>query len=191
MRKLIFGINITLDGCCDHTKGEANEDVHEYFTEMFKEADTLVYGRKTYELMVPYWPDTAKNNSAETKSVNDFAKAFDAIDKIVVISGSLDKTAYENTTIVHTNMQNEILKQEILKLKQEEGKNILTGGVDVPTQLIQLGLVDEYHFMVHPIIAGEGRRLFEGVNMPEQLKLKLADSKVFKSGYAALRYVNN
>ena len=185
MRKLIFGINITLDGCCDHTKGIANEEVHEYFTQLLKEADVLVYGRKTYQLMVPFWPDVAKKHSATTKAMDEFARTFDAVDKIVVVSQSMDDEAEgKNTKIVRTN-----LRDEILKLKQEEGKAILTGGVDIPSQLIQLGLVDEYHFVVHPIIAGEGRRLLEGVHLPEQLQLKLVDSTVFKSGHVALRYL--
>ena len=81
------------------------------------------------------------------------------------------------------------LHGEILKLKQEEGKDILAGGVDIPSQLIELGLVDEYRFVVNPIVAGEGRRLLEGVNLPERLQLKLAESKIFKSGCVALRYL--
>lgn len=186
MRKLIFGINITLDGCCDHTKGSANEEVHEYFTRLLKEVDVLVYGRKTYQLMVPFWPDMAKNNSATTKAMDDFARTFDAVAQIVVVSRSMDVAEGKNTKIVSTN-----LRDEILKLKQEEGKAILTGGVDVPLQLIELGLVDEYHIVVHPVLAGEGRRLLDGTYLPEQLELKLVDSTIFKSGHVALRYVKN
>jgi dihydrofolate reductase len=185
MRKLIFGINITLDGCCDHTKGNPNEEVHGYFTELLREADVLLYGRKTYELMVPFWPDTAKDNSATTKAMDDFARAFDAVGKIVVVSRTLEK-AEGNTVIIRSN-----LRDEILKLKQEEGKAIVAGGVDVPTQLMQLGLIDEYHVVVHPVIAGEGRRLFDGASLPEQMQLKLVGSKVFASGHVALRYVKD
>ncbi|MEL1243643.1 dihydrofolate reductase family protein [Flavobacterium sp. DGU11] len=184
MRKLIFGINTTLDGCCDHTKGNANEEVHEYFTQLLREADVLLYGRKTYELMVPFWPDVAKNPSSPTTALDDFAKAFDAVNKIVVVSKTLEKAEGNKTAIIRTN-----LREEILKLKQEEGKAIVTGGVDVPSQLLQLGLIDEYHVVVHPVIAGEGRRLFDGINLPEQSQLKLAGSKVFKSGHVALRYM--
>jgi dihydrofolate reductase len=90
----------------------------------------------------------------------------------------------KNTRIVRTN-----LRDEILKLKQEPGKSILVGGVDIPSQLIELGLVDEFRFVIAPIMAGDGRRLLEGVNLPEKLRLKLADSKVFKSGSVALRYL--
>src|SRR5271154_3150724 len=181
MRNVIFAINVTLDGCFDHTKMTGDEEIHEYFTNLMRDVDLLVFGRKTYQLMVPYWPDIAKSQS-ETKATNEFAQTFDSIDKIV-FSRSLD-SAEGNTRIVRTN-----LRDEILKLKKEQGKNILIGGVDIPSQLIELGLVDEYRFVVQPIIAGEGRRLLEGVSLQERQQLKLVDSKVFESGCVALRYV--
>jgi dihydrofolate reductase len=90
----------------------------------------------------------------------------------------------KNTRIVRTN-----LRDEILKLKREQGKNILVGGVDVPSQFVELGLIDEYHFVVHPIVLGGGRRLFEGISLPEKLQLKLIESKIFKSGCVALHYL--
>jgi dihydrofolate reductase len=181
MRNVIFAINITIDGCCDHTSTIADEELLEYYTHLLREADLLVYGRKTYELMVPYWPDVAKDQSA-TKAENEFARTFDSSNKIV-FSRSLE-SAERNTRIVRTKLQD-----EILKLKQEPGKNILAGGVNIPSQLIELDLVDEYRFVVHPILAGEGRRLLEGVSLPEKLQLKLVESKPFKSGCVALRYL--
>jgi dihydrofolate reductase len=182
MRKLIFAINTTLDGCCDHTKQVADDETHEYFTDLMREVDLLVFGRKTYQLMVPFWPEVAKSQSM-TKASNEFARAFDSINKIV-FSRSLDRAEDKNTRIVRTNLHN-----EILKLKQEQGKNILVGGVDIPSQLIEVGLVDEYRFVVGPIVAGEGRRLLEGVSLRERLQLKLVEPKVFKSGCVALRYL--
>ena len=182
MRNVIVGINITLDGCCDHTKVIADEELHEYFTQLMRDGDLLVYGRKTYQLMVPFWPDVAKNHSI-TKAENEFADAFDSISK-VVFSRSLDSSEGKNTRIVRTN-----LHDEMLKLKQEQGRNILLGGVDIPSQLIELGLVDEYRFVVQPIVAGEGRRLLEGVSLQERFQLKLVESKIFKSGCVALRYL--
>ena len=173
MRNLIFAINISLDGCCDHTKGYADDETHEHFTRLMEDCDLLVYGRKTYELMVPFWPEVAKNQSM-SKASNEFARAFDSIKKNV-FSRSLVGVEDRNTTIVRTN-----LHDEILKLKQEEGKNILIGGVSIPSQLMELGLVDEYRFVVGPIVAGEGRRLLEGVSLPETLQLKLVGSKFFK-----------
>ena len=184
MRNVIFAINTTLDGCCDHTKFNPDEETLEYFTCLTRDADTFVYGRKTYQLMVPYWPDVAKDPSEQDKADYEFAQAFVAVDNIVVISKSLDKVEGKNTRIVRSN-----LEDEILKLKQEQGKNILTGGVTIPVQLAELGLIDEYHFVVHPIVIGEGRRLFEGINLQEKLQLKLVESTVFKSGCVALRYL--
>ena len=182
MRNIIFAINITLDGCVDHTKQVADDETHEYFTDLLREVDLGVFGRITYQLMVPFWPEVARNQSMD-KASNEFAKAFDSINKIV-FSRSLESAEDKNTRIVRTN-----LRDEILKLKQEQGKSILVGGVSIPSQLIELGLVDEYRFVVGPIVAGEGRRLLEGVSLQERLQLKLVESKIFESGCVALRYV--
>jgi len=186
MRNVIFAINTTLDGCCDHTKFYPDEETMEYFTHLTQDADTFLYGRTTYQLMVPYWPDVAKNPSGQNDRKGDieFARAFDAVDKIIVFSQSLKGPEGEKTTIIRTG-----LHDEILKLKQEQGKNILTGGVTLASQLAELGLIDEYRFVVHPIVVGEGRRLFEGINLQENLRLKLVESTVFKSGAVALRYL--
>ena len=184
MRNVIYAINLTLDGCCDHTKftPPPDDEVLEHYTHLLRDFDLLVYGRKTYQLMVPYWPDIAKSQS-ETKADIEFAQTFVSKKKIV-FSRSLASAEDENTRIVRTN-----LRDEILKLKQEQGKNLLVGGVDIPSQLTDLGLVDEYRFIVGPIIAGKGRRLLEGVNLPEKLQLKLVETKIFKSGSVALRYL--
>ena len=182
MRKLIYAINITLDGCVDHSKPSVDAETLEYFTQLTREADLQVFGRKTYELMVPYWPDVLKNLS-ETKVDTEFARAFVSTNKIV-FSRTLNSAEDTNTKIVRGDLRN-----EILKLKQEQGKNILVGGVSVPSQLIELGLVDEYRFVIGPIIAGEGRRLLEGVSLPEKFQLKLVESKILKSGCVALRYL--
>jgi dihydrofolate reductase len=183
MRNVIYAINLTLDGCCDHTKFNPAEDLLEHYTHLLRDdAGLLVYGRKTYQLMVPYWPDIAKSQS-ETKGDIEFAQAFVSKKKIV-FSRSLGSAEDGNTRIVRTN-----LHDEILKLKQEPGKPILAGGVDIPSQLIKLGLIDEYRIVIVPIIAGEGRRLFEGVDLPEKHRLKLVESKTFKSGCVALRYL--
>ena len=181
MRSLIFAINLTIDGCCDHTKQFVDEETLEYFTHLTRESDLQVFGRKTFQLMVPYWPEVLKSQSS-TKTEAEFARAFDSINK-VVFSRTLDTTEDRNTRIVHTN-----LRDEILKLKQEQSGNILVGGVSIPSQLIALGLVDEYRFVVGPIFAGEGKRLLEGVSLGETLRLKLIESKNFKSGSIALHY---
>ena len=182
MRNLIFAINITLDGCCDHTKQSVDDETLEYFTHLTREAGLQIFGRKTYQLMVPYWPEVLKNQSA-TKADTEFARAFDSINKLV-FSRTLAGADDRNTRVVRTN-----LRDEILKLKQEPGKNILAGGVDIPSQLIELGLVDEYCFVVQPIVAGEGRRLLDRVSLRERSQLKLVESKILKSGCVALHYL--
>jgi dihydrofolate reductase len=136
--------------------------------------------------MVPYWANVAKDPS-ETKADRDFAEAFVSRKK-VVFSRSLDsaevKKDDKNAKVISTD-----LREEILKLKNEPGKPIMAGGVDIPSQLTELGLVDEYRIVVMPVIAGKGRRLFDGVNLPDKLKLKLVETKSFKSGFVALRYL--
>jgi dihydrofolate reductase len=184
MRNLIYAINTTLDGCCDHTKFNPDEETFEYITRLVRDTDTFLYGRKTYQLMVPYWPDVAKNPSEQTNADFEFAQAFEAVNKMIVFSRTLASPEDGKTRIVRTS-----LHDEVLKLKQEPGKNILTGGVTIPSQLAELGLIDEYRLVVHPIVVGEGTRLLEGMNLQEKLQLKLVESKTFKSVSVALRYL--
>jgi dihydrofolate reductase len=183
MRKLIYAINLTLDGCCDHTKvTHPDEKLYEYYTDLIRNIDVFIYGRKTYQLMDPYWPNIAKTHSGE-KPENDYADVFDSKKKLV-FSRTLPGSQNGNTRITQAD-----LRDEILKLKNEEGKDLLTGGVSIPSQLIQLDLVDEFRFVVQPLIVGEGRRLLDEVKLPEILRLKLVESKTFDSGCVALHYV--
>ena len=185
MRKLIFAINTSVDGCVDHTKqivADEGPEYLEYFTQLMLEADLQVFGRKTYELMVPYWPNVEKDESS-SQDDRAFARGFNALDK-VVFSRTLKSAEDKKTRIVSTD-----LRDEILRLKEQNGKNILVGGVDIPSQLIQLGLIDEIRLVIGPTVVGEGRRLFDDVSLPENLQLKLVDSKFFESGRVALRYV--
>jgi dihydrofolate reductase len=188
MRKLVYAINTSLDGCVDHTKFYPDEETMAFFTRLTRDAGTFLYGRKTYELMVPYWPDVAKTpRGQDDREVDiEFARAFDAVEKIVVFSQSLDSAEGEKTRIVRTD-----LRDEVLKLKQEPGKDIFTGGVTLASQLAVLGLIDEYHIVIHPIVVGEGTRLFEGINLQEKLQLKLVESTVFNSGRVVLRYLKS
>lgn len=181
MRKLIFAINLTADGCCDHTKGYVDEETMDYFTRLTREADLQLFGRVTYQLMVPYWPEVLKSQSGSKADI-EFARAFDSTKK-VVFSRTLERTEEKNTRIVRGN-----LHDEVLRLKQESGGNILVGGVDIPSQLLELDLIDEFRLMIAPIVAGEGRRLFDHLKLPETVNLKLVDSRVLKSGCIALRY---
>ncbi|MFC0512635.1 dihydrofolate reductase family protein [Mucilaginibacter angelicae] len=182
MRKVIYGINLSLDGCCDHTKFSGGEDILEYFTQLMHGVDLIIYGRKTYELMVPYWPDVAKDQNT-SKADSEFAKTFDAIDK-VVFSRTLDDIEDNKTKVIRGD-----LKDAMLKLKQQPGGNISIGGVNLPLQMIEHGLVDEFYFVIHPVIVGEGRGLLEAKGLKENQGLKLIESKVLESGCIALHYV--
>jgi len=181
MRKLIYGINISLDGCCDHTKFGGADDVHDYFRELMEGTDMVIYGRKTYELMAPFWPEVAQTQSMN-EAGNAFAKVFASL-KRVMVSQTTDSVNDKQTIIIRDN-----LKEEILKLKQQPGKAISTGGVELPARLIELGLVDEFHMVVHPVIVGQGRRLFTEMHLPENLGLKLTSSQTLSSGCMALQY---
>ena len=178
MRKVVFAINITIDGYCGHESGIADDELHEYFTGLLRDSGVEIFGRNTYQLMYPYWHDVAMNQS-ETKVINEFARAFDAIPKIV-FSTTLKSVEWNNTLLLRSNLQ-----EEILKLKQQPGKNISIGALSIAAQVAQWNLIDEYHFVVHPIIAGEGPRLLESV---KNLPLKLVGSKTFGSGAVALHY---
>ncbi len=182
MRKVVYGINQTLDGCCDHTKVSGTDDIHIYFADLMRNADLIVYGRKTYELMVPFWPKVAKEQS-ESEPVNEFAQVFDSIDKLV-FSRTLISLDDKKTKLVNTNPV-----EAIVRLKQQPGKDISLGGVELPLQLILAGLVDEFHMVIHPVIVGQGRRLFDGSDIQKNLQLELVESKPLSSGCVALSYV--
>lgn len=181
MRRVVFAINITTDGYCNHTDMIADDAVHEYFTRLLRNANLLLFGRNTYQLMVPYWPEVAKNQS-ENEATNEFARVFDSLDK-VVFSTTLKQVEGKNTRIVRAN-----LAEEVLALKQQPGKDICIGSLSIASQLSERGLIDEYQFVVHPVIAGKGSRLFEAVKPQERLQLDFVGSKTFRSGVVALQY---
>lgn len=181
MRNLVFAINITADGYCDHTLFNPSDDVLDYFTQLTLQTGTLLYGRKTYELMFPYWPEVAKSRSGQTDAQNEFAQAFVKVPQVIVFSKTLSGSEGSTTQIIRSNLQD-----EVQRLKREQGGKIFTGGIDLASKLLKLGLIDEIHLIVHPIIAGAGRRLFDKANFEE--KLKLIESHAFKSGCVALHY---
>lgn len=178
MRNVVFAINITIDGYCGHESAIADDELHEYFTGLLRNSGVEVFGRNTYNLMYPYWHNVAVNQS-ESKIINEFARVYDAIPKIV-FSTTLKSVEWNNTTLLRSN-----LREEILKLKQQLGKNIFIGGLNLASQVAQWNLIDEYYFVVHPVIAGEGPRLFESGG---KHSLELIDSKKFHSGAVALHY---
>ena len=181
MRKVVFAFNFTADGYCSHTDMIADEELHEYFTGLLRKASVLLYGRVTYQLMVPYWPEIAKTQS-ETAATNEFARVFDSIKK-VVFSTTLKHVEGDNARIVRGN-----LAQEVLTLKQQPGKDICVGSLSLASQLSELGLIDEYQFVVHPVVAGRGPRLFETVTPQNRLLLDYVGSKTLQSGVVALQY---
>ncbi|EKP14788.1 MULTISPECIES: dihydrofolate reductase family protein [Leptospira] len=181
MRKVVFGINITTDGYCNHEDMIADAELHEYFTKQLRNTSVILFGRTTYQLMVPYWPDVAKNQ-VEDAATNEFARVFDSLD-IVVFSTTLKEVAGHKTRIVHANVA-----EEVLALKQQPGKDISVGSLSIASQLSQHHLIDEYHFVVHPVVAGKGPRLFETVTPQNRLQLDLIASKNFQSGVVALQY---
>lgn len=181
MRKVVFAINSSADGYCSHTDGIADEELHEFFTEFLRHAGVLLYGRVTYQLMVPYWPEVARNRS-ENDATHAFARVFDALDKIV-FSTTLKHVEDKNTRLVRAN-----LAEEVIALKRQPGKNICIGSLSLASQLSERGLIDEYHFVIHPVIAGKGPRLFDTVKLQNRFLLEFIGSETFKSGAIALHY---
>ncbi len=181
MRKVVFAINITADGYCSHTDMIANEEMHAYHTEVLRNASVLVFGRVTYQLMVPYWPEVARTQS-QNKAENEFARVFDSLD-LVVFSRTLNDVEGNKARLLRANVA-----EEVLALKQQPGKDIAVGGLSIASQLSERGLIDEYHFVVHPVVAGKGPRLFDTVKLQLSLPLDLVGSKVLPGGVVAHHY---
>ncbi len=181
MRKVVFGINITADGYCGHTEGIADEELHSYYADFLRTMDIMLLGRITYQLMVPYWPDAEKNPSG-SPGTNDFARVFNRMEKIVC-STTLTQADGNNTRIIRANVA-----EEVRHLKRQQGKAIGVGGLSLVSQLSAHGLIDEYRFVVHPVIAGKGPRLFASISPQETLMLEFVESHQFQSGVIALHY---
>lgn len=178
MRKLIAAINMTLDGFCDHTAMIADEEIHQHYTELLRSADTVIYGRITYQLM-EYWKPFVDNPTGN-KSMDDFAAAIDDIQKIVY-SRTLKNVDWKNT-----ELKSEINKEELLDLKQQAGKDILVGSPGLIVALGNLGLIDEYQLGVQPTVLGSGLPLFR--NIKDRIDLKLLKTKTFGCGAVAHYY---
>ncbi len=181
MRKVMFAINITADGYCGHMDMNPTDEVLEYFTGILRNASLMLFGRTTYQLMVPYWPDIARNPS-ESEADKAFARVFDSLDK-VVFSTTLKQVEGNKTRLVRGTVV-----EEMLALKKQPGKDICVGSLSIASRLSEGGLIDEYYFVVHPVVAGKGPRLFETVKLKERLLLDLVGSKTFQSGVVAHHY---
>ena len=179
MRPLRYSINVTLDGCSDHREGIPDADLHRNAVDNLRWADALLFGRVIYEMMEAAWrwpvPPGTRPDWME-----DFARTIDASKKYVASS-----------TLTHVDWNAELVRGDLAtavrKLKQEPGNGLLVGGVRFPMALAELGLIDEYEFVVHPRVAGHGPTLFAGLS--KRLDLKLVSRVEFGSGAVAMRYV--
>src|SRR6185436_15987238 len=164
MRKLIAAMNMTLDGFCNHEAMIADEEIHQHYNELLNNLDILIYGRITYQLMESYWPSVVKNPTGN-KPMDEFAVLIDNISKIV-FSRTLKNVDWKNTTL-----KKEIIKEEILELKQQAGKNIVVGSPSLIVAFTQLDLIDEYQLGVQPTVVGSGLPLFKNIRDRVDLKL--------------------
>lgn len=183
MRKLIAAINLTLDGFCDHTAGIPDEEIHQHYTDLLDNADVILYGRTTYELM-KYWQTLVKNPSGE-KSMDDFARTIDRIPKIV-FSHTLKDSGTAALDWDSAQFADKSLEDTVKELKQQPGKPILAGSRSMIIQLMRLNLIDEYQLCYHPVVAGGGLPLFEKIS--DRTVFKLIKTKVFTGGAVTLYY---
>jgi len=182
MGKLIAAMNMTLDGFCNHTAMIADDEIHQHYNELLSNADTLIYGRVTYQLMESFWPTVVKKPTGN-KPIDEFAVLIDNIQKIVY-SRTLKNVDWKNTTL-----KNEINKEEIAALKQSHNdgsKNIVVGSPGLIVALANLDMVDEYQLSVQPTILGNGLPLFK--NISNRIDLKLIKTKTFSCGAVTFYY---
>jgi dihydrofolate reductase len=189
MRPLRYSINVTLDGCCDHRAGSTDEELHRYWAETLAQADALLFGRVTYEMMEAAWRPVARGGAGARPDwmaewMEPFARTIDAAKKYVVSSTLPPHRVDWNAELVRGD-----LREAVERLKRESGgsgKGLFVGGVTLPLALTELGLIDEYEFVVHPRLAGHGPTLFAGLSKP--VDLKLVGRLEFGSGAVAMRY---
>lgn len=179
MRKLIAGINMTLDGFCDHTAMIADDEVHQHYADLLYSCDTLIYGRIAYQLMESYWPPIVKNPTGDKPS-DDFAVAIENISKIV-FSHTLKSVGWKNVRLATKG-----LEEEVSALKKQPGRDILVGSPSLIAGMMKLNLIDECQFCVHPVVVGRGLTLFK--NITEKILLKLTKTKIFGSGAVIFYY---
>ena len=178
MRPLRYSINITLDGCCDHREGSPDEELHRHATESIEQADALLFGRVTYEMMEAAWRPPGQIE-AMPEWTAPFGRTIDAAKKYVV-SSTLDRVDW-NAELLRGD-----LGDAVRELKRESGNGLFVGGVKLPQALAELGLIDEYEFVVHPRLVGHGPTLFAGLS--KRVDLRLVSRLEFGSGAVAMRY---
>ena len=177
MRKLVFSMNVSLDGFADHEVALADDELHDFATRLLDTQDMVLFGRATYQLFESYWPSAPKDPQA-TKSMIAFARKINAMPK-VVFSKTLPGASWNNTKLVRGDAV-----EELLKLKKEDGKDLAVGGISLIQTFLNRGLIDEYWLLVQPLIWGQGRRLFAGVT--GRSEQRLLDVATFKSGVVVL-----
>ncbi|MGJ4789453.1 dihydrofolate reductase family protein [Leptospira koniambonensis] len=181
MRNIVFAINITTDGYCSHMDMVPDDGLHKYFTDLLRTASAILYGRVTYELMVPFWPEIARDQS-ELDITNEFAQVFTSLEKVLFSS------TLKNVDDPNTRLARESLAAEVTALKKLPGKDIFVGSLSIASQLSELNLIDEYRFVVHPVIAGNGPRLFDRIKLEGRILLDFISSETLPSGIIALHY---
>lgn len=182
MRPLQYSINVTLDGCVDHREGITDEELHRFWAAKLAQADALLFGRVTYEMMQAAWRCPADGQWRESMAdwMKPFARTIDAAKKYVV-SSTLERVDW-NAELLGGDFA-----EAVGRLKREAGQGLFVGGVTLPLALARLGLIDEYEFVVHPRVAGHGPTLFSG--LPQSIDLMLVGRREFTSGAVALRYM--
>jgi len=181
MAPLRYSINVTLDGCVDHRAGSTDDELHRFWAGKLAQADALLFGRVTYEMMQAAWrwPANGQRPQWMAEWMEPFARTIDAAKKYVVSS-----------TLNHVDWNSELVRGDLAKavgqLKRQSGRGVFVGGVTLPLALAELGLIDEFEFVVHPRVAGHGPTLFAGLS--KHLDLKLVSRREFGSGAVAMRY---
>ncbi|MGN6647060.1 MAG: dihydrofolate reductase family protein [Cytophaga sp.] len=181
MKKVIAAINMTVDGFCDHTAGIPDEEIHDHYADLLRKADTVLYGRITYQLM-EFWKTLVKEPSGD-KSMDDFALVMDNTPKLV-FSHTLKTLDWESAKLATRTIE-----EEVAALKQsynENGKDIFVGSPSLIVELTKLHLIDEYQLCIHPVVVGSGLPLFK--NITDRMLLKLIKTKTFNGGAIILYY---
>jgi len=177
--KLTFALNVTLDGCCDHREGIADDELHDHFTQLIGAAGAMLFGRTTYEMMEAHWPAVARDENAP-RSDRDWARKLEDMPKYVV-SASRRDFPWHNSFHLDGD-----LAEAVTRLKARTPRGVLVGSPMLSAELERLGLIDEYHLVIHPVLAGHGPTLFDGLERSRHLEL--VSSKSLASGAMAMHY---
>ena len=180
MTKVVAAMNVTFDGFCDHTAGIANPELHQHYTDLLNSSGAILYGRTTYQLMEAFWPTVVKNPTGN-KTMDDFAVALENLPK-VLFSRTVKSVGWKNARLATKD-----LKDEVLELKRQPGKDILVGSPSLIAELTKLKLIDEWQLCVHPVVTGKGLPLFKGIT--DRIVFNLLKIKPFKtSGHVTFYY---